>query len=213
MKIVEELFTTVQSKVYAWLWKHTFHRHREVPRPNSVPAVEYQPPRSNTNQAPWDPQMNEMDAIRQTFQPAQSNSLNWKLHEFSPTGSIPIKTESFTFTPDGMQRIEERGATMLAGNEISSPKEIGAICQCGKAIRASKLRTCHFCGVSVCQQCGRYQPLPPDANLPVSVLIMCPTHSRKFRDEWQHHRGSKLVFLPPDMSIVVLDKPENCHGQ
>ena len=161
-------------------------------------------------QTPWDRQVDEQAAVRRNFIPNQSDCQIFHIRPFPASGTMPTRAEHFIFSDDGMQRFEERTATILAGNEVASPREIGGICVCGRPIRAARIRPCHFCGVCLCPTCGRLQPLPPGLlDLPVSALVLCPAHLEEFRDQWPHWMAAgttgEPVFLPPAMSIAILD--------
>jgi hypothetical protein len=210
MNFIRRMLSTARSWV-SWLLGHqddpqVLNRNQEYLFPPFVEADHSQP----RNQAPWIDEMDEASAIRRTFIPNQSDFQFFHIRPFPENRTMPSSAEHFIFSDDGMQHIDERTVTILAGNEVASPREIGAICVCGKPIRASRVRPCHFCGASLCRACGRYQPVPPGLlDIPVSALILCPTHLKEFRDHWGHWQAAGSsggpVFLPPHVSIAILD--------
>ena len=168
------------------------------------PLAEYQNPPTD-RQAAGDDQMDEMAALRGAYTPNQSDTVIMNVREFPQTGGIALRSEHFILTEDGLQRLEEQTVTLMGGNEIGPPSDVGGICVCGRPIRFSRIKTCHVCGVCVCSTCGRYQPIPSGLiDLPVDALILCPTHLKEFRNQFPHWHGAQPVSLPPDMSISVL---------
>lgn len=179
------------------------------------PELDYMVPSSmslneeQANQAGWADDLNEADAIRRHYVPNQSDSRLLNIREFPVNGSIPTRSEHFIFDNDGMQHFDERTASILAGNELGSPNEVGGFCVCGRPVRAIRIRPCHICGACLCRSCGRVQPLPPGAmDVPVSALVLCPSHLLEFREQWRHWGtgcSNGPVFLPPHYSIAMLD--------
>jgi len=207
MNFFEKVFTGAKALLSQYLGLRDESRQTIHEPPYDVPPeVEYEGPR-NGSQAAWADQMDEMSAVNRIYAPDQSHTLFLNIREFTGSGRVPLSSERYIFTNEGMQRVEERTATLLAGNEIASPRHIGGICVCGRPIRTSRIRPCHMCGACLCRACGRYQPLPEGmGNLPVSALVLCPAHLKEFRNQWRHWQGACPVFLPPDMSIAVLDE-------
>ena len=164
----------------------------------------------STDNSPGDADPQAMDAIHGIFPNTQSDRHLYHIQPFPRHGTVSPHAEHYLFTDQGLVRVEERTASILAGNEVAPPSAIGGICVCGQPIRADRVRFCAYCGLSLGPCCGSAQPIPAGlVAFPVSVLILCPTHLKAFRDAWPHWQAAgpdnKPVFLPAAMSMAVLD--------
>lgn len=176
----------------------------------------YPPPNQDdpaSNHSDWDAEPQEADAIRGIYTPNQSDQQYFNIRPFPQNGVFRHQAEHFIFSDQGMTRVEERRATIMAGNEVASPREIAGICICGRPIRSGKVRFCNFCGAALGPCCGRVQPIPPGVlDFQLSYLVLCPLHRDELRTEWPHwlaaSDGDTPVFLPPDMSTSLLDNTQ-----